>query len=250
MIKKICDLVKIGDNYILQPRRNDRLEEQCIITSSNHNSEYFNTEDIFDLRSSILNKGINNEIHFYLMLFDENMREISLDKTNCKKALIFTFNREKVKRGRRTVLNYNPRINSFNIDLTTNLYDKNILYLGNSERVTMKQIAFESSGCFNSFYSENGGGYYGFQIGLEGLNKQIKQGILFGYDSIQNVMNRSHLKNNIQRVIDYDNRSEDIPMVYATPIPTAPPQEDIIIPTAPLEEEVFEKDKEILFDKI
>ena len=257
MIKKICDLVKKGDNYILQPRRNDKLEYQSIITNSNHNSEYFNTEDIFDFRSSILNKGINDKIHFYLMLFDKDMREISLNKKNCNKALIFTFNREKVKRRRRTILNYNPKINDFDIDMTTNLYDKNIIYIGNSERVTMKQVAFESPGCINTYYSDNGGGYYGFQISLHGLDKEPKQGILFGFDSKQNVMNRNHLKNNIQRVINYDQTREDIPLIYATPIenvvqPSAPPQEEIIIPSAPHQEIMpsAPPEEQVLFNKI
>ena len=183
--------------------------------------------------------------YIYLMLFDENMKEISLDRTNCKKALIFTFNREKVKRKRKIILNYEPSINSFNIDITTNLYDKKILYLGNSKRVTMKQIAFESPGCFNSFYSQNGGGYYGFQIGLEGLDKEVKQGILFGFDSEQNVMNTSYLNNNIRKVINQEHINDVIPIAYATPIennyiqPTAPPIEnDYIQPTAPPEEHI------------
>ena len=270
MIKKICDLIKIEDNYILQPRSNDRLENLCIIPNSNHNSECFDTDDIFDLRQNILNKGINEEIHFYLMLFDENMTEISLDDTNCKEGLIYTFNREKVKKRMKTILNYNPHINKFNIETTTNIYDKNIIYIGNSKKVTMKQIAFESSGCMNSFYSDNGGGYYGFQLKLHGLDKEPKQAILFGYNSKQNVMNRSHLKNNIQRVINYEQITDDIPLVYATPIrneiqPSAPPQEIMpsapqeIMPSAPQEimpsapQEIMPSappEEQVLFDKI
>jgi hypothetical protein len=241
MLKKICDIIKIEDNYILQPRCNNKLENLCMVNNSKHDSEYFNTDHIFDLRSLILNKSINSEIHFYLLLFDENMKEINLKEDNYKKCLIYTFNRKKNKKIRKTILNYHPIIEEFKIQNKLTLSDKTMLYLGNSKKVNCKQVAFENSGCISNFYSENGGGFYGFQFGLKNLSKIPKSAILFGYKNEQNVINNGYLNNNIERIINTETKPADIPVIYAVPIedeyiePTAPPMEEIM-PSAPPEE--------------
>ena len=85
MIKKICDLTKSENHYILQPRRDGMIQ-------SYHHSKNYNINHIFDLRSQISEKNIDGPLHFYLLLFNKKMQEIKLCFLNLISCRMFTMN--------------------------------------------------------------------------------------------------------------------------------------------------------------
>lgn len=234
MIKKICNLSKIGDNYILVPRNNSNLESSCLISSLNHVGNHFDSNYIFDLRSEILNKCVNNSLHFYIKLLDNNMRELDLNFMSSvdDKALIYTFNRKKEKINNIKFLKYYPKINKFNIRK-----NRNIIYLGNSEKVNMRQVAYENTGCFSNFCSDNGGGYYGFNFKLSNMNIEPTYAVLLVAKKKMNFARNSnyYVNNRIESIINEEfDQAENSDYI----IPSAPPMSNNRINSVPYNPEM------------
>ena len=216
MFKKICDLIKIGNNYLLQPRLS--VASNCLVDSVNHIGSNFDAEYIFDLRDDILNKCIKNQLHFYVKLFDQDMVELDINNLENANALIYSFNRKKEKRFGTTNLKYYPRIDRFNVENNNN----NSLYLGYSQKIDFRQTAYETTGCFNMHLSENGGGFYGFNLNLPNSFIQPKYAVIYIFDKKQTFVN-----NRIRNIINQENNYINHPMPSAPPLndiePTAPP---------------------------
>lgn len=222
MIKKICDLVKIGNNYLLQPRLS--LQSNCLVDSIDHIGSNFDAEYIFDLRDFILNKCVNNQLHFYIKFFDEDMVELSTDTFENTNAFIYSFNRKKERRFGRNILKYYPKIERFISDK-----QNNTLYLGYSQKINFRQTAYETTGCFNMHLSDNGGGFYGFNLHFNSHTIQPKYAVLYIFDKKQNSVNNNYYyqNNRIRNIINQDIKYRNDPIPSAPPLnevePTAPP---------------------------
>ena len=59
MIKKVCDIYQFGESYIFHPKNNSSLENLCLVPCENHIGSNFESSNIFDFRTEILNKCIN-----------------------------------------------------------------------------------------------------------------------------------------------------------------------------------------------
>ena len=227
MIKKVCDIYQFGESYIFHPKNNSSLENLCLVPCENHIGSNFESSNIFDFRTEILNKCINSNIHFYVILLDENMREIALDNVDINgSSLIYSFNRKKEKQGSKIKLTYYPKINKF--DLSKN---RNIIYLGTSDKIHSRQVAYENTSCFSNFFSSDGGGYYGFNIKINNLDIQPKHAVLLGYKKQLSMrMNNNYFLNNrVQRVFDQEQNNI---------IPSAPSETYIIQSSTPPMEEI------------
>ena len=165
MIKRVCNIVKFENNYLIQPRMNYNLNSKCLASCTNHIGDNFDSNFIFDFRSDILNKKLNNELEFHLILIDENSQIININNNIRGISFVYNFNRRKEKINKQTALKYYPKVEKFNINVNSNH-----IYLGSIKKIDMKQVAYETRTCFNEFYSPNGGGYYGFCINFENLN--------------------------------------------------------------------------------
>tara|TARA_E500000178_G_C17018307_1_gene754129 strand:- start:1076 stop:1774 length:699 start_codon:yes stop_codon:yes gene_type:complete len=155
MIKIKCSIDQTENKYILKPLNS--LSDLNLVNNSKHYSENFDTNYIFDLRKHILNNKYNSNLHFYVALFDENNNIINFDESDKIYSTLYTFNRVKEKKKKKVYLNYYPIIRKFKYNLCNNIF-----YFGFSDLITSKSVAFENSGCLYNYYSENGGGFYGF----------------------------------------------------------------------------------------
>ena len=227
MIKKICDLVKIGNNYLLQPRLS--VDSNCLVDSVDHIGSNFDAEFIIDLRDFILNKCINSQLHFYVKLFDQDMIEIDTSILENTSAIIYSFNRKKEKRLGKKSLKYYPKIERF---IAEN--HNNTLYLGYSQKINFRQTAYETTGCFNMHLSENGGGFYGLNLNLNNYNIQPKHAVLYIFDKKQNNVNNSYYyrNNRINNIINQSLNYRSEPIPSAPPEPSTPYQQ-LVEPSAP-----------------
>ena len=218
-----CLVDKIDNKYILKPIVS--LSESNLVKSSNHISNYYDTNYIFDIRKFILNKKINSNLYFYIKLYDENKNVINLNGIDFESTL-YVFNRVKEKINRRTYLNYYPKIN----DYINEKFNYNI-YAGCTDYITCKTIAFETSNYFYNFYSNNGGGFYGFYISTRKEINPIYADILISkikYDTM--TIPSATFYDNV--VLDFNDNNQEV-------IPSAPNFNNIELPTY---EEVIKND--------
>ena len=231
MIKRVCNVVKIGDNYLIQPRMNSNLNNLCLTSCTNHVGHNFDSNFIFDFRTEILNRKLKNNLQFYLLLIDENSQEINLSNNLRGESFIYIFNRKKEKINRETVLKYYPKVEKFNINTSNNH-----IYLGNAAKIDMKQVAYETTSCFSDFYSPNGGGYYGFCINFENLVAEPRYAVLFVDDiNLSKPINTNIFSNN--RINHLVNRNSDYNTETYMIEPSAPYLPGIPEPSAPIYEE-------------
>ena len=174
MIKRVCNIVKFKNSYLIQPRMNYNLNNLCLASCTNHKSDNFDSNFIFDFRSDILNRNLDNDLEFYLILIDENSQIININNNICGNSFVYNFNRKKEKINKQTTLKYYPKVEKFNINVNSNY-----IYLGSIRKINMNHVAFETKTCLSEFYSPNGGGYYGFCINFENLDVEAIYAVLF-----------------------------------------------------------------------
>tara|TARA_B100001287_G_C22631278_1_gene505273 strand:- start:298 stop:996 length:699 start_codon:yes stop_codon:yes gene_type:complete len=168
--KKICAVEEVNNYYILNPYT--LLDDLCDCKAI-HQCNDFNTDNIFDLRRFLVNNQVKRSLNFYLHLFDENKNQIEIPEENGY-SLIYNFNR-KSTRVRRKFLRYYPFISKNKLEVRNDL-----ISLGASKVVTNMMIAYETASCFSSYFSDNGGGFYGFKFKID-TNVKPKYAVLYGY---------------------------------------------------------------------
>lgn len=210
-----CLVDKIDNRYILKPIVS--LSELNLVKSSNHTSNYYDTNYIFDIRKFILNKKINSNLFFYIKLYDENKNVINLNEFDFESTL-YVFNRVKEKANGRTYLNYYPKIK----DYINEKFNNNI-YGGCTDYVTSRTIAFETSNCFSNFYSSNGGGFYGFNISTNIDINPIYADIFISKIKYDTMIIPSEIVYD-DVVLEFNDNNQEV-------IPSAPNLDDIELPS-------------------
>ena len=242
MIRRVCTIVKVENNYFIQPSFYSSLNNMCLTSCTNHIGNNIDSKFIFDFRRNILNKKFDNDLEFHLILVDENSQVININDNIRGNSIVYTFNRKKERINKQIALRYYPKVEKFNINVNSNH-----IYLGNTKKIDMKQVAYETKSCFSEFYSPNGGGYYGFCINFQNLDVDPKYAILFIHNKkiVESKNNNIFLNNRINDIITETYYSDEkyieplVPLIYENIVPSAPLIYEDVVPSAPI---IYEED--------
>ena len=117
MIRRVCTIVKVENNYFIQPSFYSSLNNMCLTSCTNHIGNNIDSKFIFDFRRNILNKKFDNDLEFHLILVDENSQVININDNIRGNSIVYTFNRKKERINKQIALRYYPKVEKFNINV-------------------------------------------------------------------------------------------------------------------------------------
>lgn len=211
MIQASCKIMNIENNtYLLYPRCEDSVTN-IYHNGLIHSSEYFDVDRIFDFRNQIINNFKNSDIYFYLVLFNEKMEEIDFTIDNMINSSVYNFNRIKSRARFKNKLDYIYEKKDF-IPEVSKLHKNKLLYLGSSSNFK-NNLAWENTLCCSHEYSNNGKGFFSFELDLINMIQEPKYGYILAFK------NKKISDKNFENL-------ENLPTAPSIDlIPTAPPLE-------------------------
>ena len=210
MLHIYCDIQKDGNHIKFVPCEKFSLDYNFLYDKE-HLCNECNIENIIDIRRYLLNNCVNSNIHLYAIFYDRLNLPISV--TNLRGvSTISSYDRIKEKVNRRKVLRYisDDSETLFNTEVI-NFENRELLRLGFTKELKFRECAYESSGCFSPYISDDGNGFIGINLIC---NTQIvpKYAILIGYPSKVNT-----------DLLDYSETESDESVNSETDLYYAPP---------------------------
>lgn len=233
MLHIYCDIQKDGNHLKFIPDEKFSLEYNFLFDRE-HLCNECNIENIIDIRKYLLNNCVNSNIHLYAIFYDNLNLPISV--TNLRGiSTISTYDRIKEKVNRRKVLSYETDDSeTFNTEVI-NYENRELLRLGFTKQLKFRECAYESSGCFAPYISDDGEGFIGINLIC---NTQItpKYAIVIGYPSkvTDEIPDHSETESDesVNSEIDLYYAPPDLPVAEEYGVePSAPPQYAIAVCT-------------------
>lgn len=177
-----CDIINIGNKVYFKPIESHSINYNCMVHIQ-HRANYYNIEQIFDIRRFLVNNSYIGNLYLYAVFYDDNRNTHDLSKLVFV-STINLFDRYKTKNHGIKSLEYKCYSNfTANCHVLKNR-EISLLYLGNANKQNFRVYTNETSGCFTQHISTNGNGYLSINMIV---NKPLnyKYTVLLGFNSLK-----------------------------------------------------------------